>query len=193
MHATLVSELLTQFQSDPEKGLTSSQVTKNKELYGPNVLPRKKGFTIWGLIINQFADIIVWILLGAATLSFVLHEYVDGWVILGIIILNAIFGFSQEFKAEKGMEALLSSSIVECKVIRNNQTILIPSAELVPGDVVVLEAGDKIMSDMRLLSDNECYVDESLLTGESVSVQKDSDYTSSEKTIIADQRNMLFS
>lgn len=193
MHSLPISSLLKQIHVDPDTGLTDSQVLKQRELYGLNVLPRKKGFTIWGLIINQFADIIVWILIGAAILSFVLHEYVDGWVIFGIIILNAIFGFSQEFKAEKGMEALLSSSIVECKVIRNNQTLLIPSSDLVPGDVVVLEAGDKIMSDMRLLSDNECYVDESLLTGESVPVQKDSDYMSSEKTVVADQKNMLFS
>lgn len=91
MHATLISELLTQFQSDPEKGLTSSQVTKNKELYGPNILPRKKGFTIGSLIINQFADIIVWILFGAAILSFVMHEYIDAWVIIGIVVLNAVF------------------------------------------------------------------------------------------------------
>lgn len=85
------------------------------------------------------------------------------------------------------MEALLSSSKVSCKVIRNNQTVLVDSAELVPGDIVLLEAGDKVMADMRLLSDSNAFADESLLTGESLPSQKDSDYISLEKTTVADQ------
>jgi magnesium-transporting ATPase (P-type) len=77
MYTTPVSTLASQFQTDPQKGLTDSQVLKNRQTYGPNVLPRKKGFTIWSLIINQFADIIVWILFGAAILSFMLQEYIE--------------------------------------------------------------------------------------------------------------------
>jgi len=130
-------------------------------------------------------------LIGAIVLSIVLHEYSDAIAIGAIIILNALFGFFQEYKAEKSIAMLSKLTSPTAKVIREGKEMIIPVAALVPGDIVLLEAGDKINADIRLIEAINLTVDESILTGESNTVNKQTNILP-EKTIIAERHNMVF-
>jgi Ca2+ transporting ATPase len=198
------SEALKHFQVSEEKGLSEQQVSSLRQKFGRNALPEDPPTPIWELILEQFKDQLVIILLGSAGVSFVLALFEDGegWtafvdpaVILTILILNAIVGVSQETSAEKAIAALQEYSANEAKVIRDGALKRIKAEELVPGDIISVAVGDRIPADCRLLSiqSNSFSIDQSILTGESESVGKDVDAIKDADAVKQDQVNMLFS
>lgn len=192
MHHTPLDQLIIQLKTNTQTGLTSDQVSQIQQSYGKNTLPKQTWVSIKTLLLNQLQDAIVWILLFASVVSFMLGEIADANIILIIIILNGLFGFYQEFKAEQGIQKLLWATVIHAKVIRDGHMQIIDSVELVPGDLVVLEAGDKIAADIRFIETNSLFADESLLTWESLPVAKDTETVLPESTPLADQKNMCF-
>ncbi|KAF1836642.1 calcium ATPase [Decorospora gaudefroyi] len=198
------AEALRHFWVDEHKGLSAQQVTSAREKHGSNALPEDPPTPIWELILEQFKDQLVIILLGSAAVSFVLAllEDEEGWtafvdpaVILTILVLNAVVGVSQETSAEKAIAALQEYSANEAKVVRNGHITRLKADELVPGDVISVTIGDRIPADCRILSiqSNSFNIDQSILTGESESVSKDTRAVKDDSAVKQDQVNMLFS
>ncbi|KAF1953857.1 calcium ATPase [Byssothecium circinans] len=198
------AEALKQFGVTEEKGLSEQQVQSSRQKYGKNALPEEPPTPIWELILEQFKDQLVIILLGSAAVSFLLALFEDGegWtafvdpaVILTILILNAVVGVSQETSAEKAIAALQEYSANEAKVVRDGAIKRIKADDLVPGDVISVAIGDRIPADCRILSisSNSFNVDQSILTGESESVSKDTRPIKDTNAVKQDQINMLFS
>ncbi len=173
-------------------GLDSVEVDARTIQYGKNVLIEKKKTTAWMLLLNQFKDLMIVVLILASILSGMLGDLTDTYIILAIILINATVGFYQEFNAEKALEALKKLAVSLTKVRRGNVAQMIPSEELVPGDIVLLESGNIIPADMRILESHLLSVDESSLTGESLSVDKNARSLEGSPLIPADQTNMLF-
>ncbi|RYO89051.1 hypothetical protein DL764_008629 [Monosporascus ibericus] len=201
-----IPDVLGHFGVDPKSGLTDRQVVKLREKHGRNVIPEEPPTPLWELILEQFKDQLVIILLGSAAISFVLAllEEEEGWsafvdpaVILTILILNAVVGVSQESSAEKAIAALQEYSANIANVIRNDgQVSRIKADELVPGDIVSVSIGDRIPADCRIVSidSNSFAVDQAVLTGESESVSKDpAAVLKDSKAVLQDQVNILFS
>ncbi|KAL8874280.1 MAG: hypothetical protein Q9174_000360 [Haloplaca sp. 1 TL-2023] len=195
---------LNHFQVSELDGLTDIQVAKARDRHGRNSLPEDPPTPLWKLVLEQFKDQLVIILLGSAAISFVLAlfedsedwtPFVDPLVILTILVLNAIVGVSQESSAEKAIAALQEYSANEAKVTRNGVLKSIKAEELVPGDVISISVGDRIPADCRVLSiqSNSFRVDQAILTGESESVGKDTRAIKDERAVKQDQVNMLFS
>ena len=132
MHTLDKQTLLTKLNTSIEQGLSSAQIRQVQQTHGKNTLPKKQGISIKTLILNQLQDVIVWILLVASAISFFLGEHVDAYIILIIVILNGLLGFFQEYKAEKGIQKLLTSTIIQCKVLRDSKVTMVDSKELVP-------------------------------------------------------------
>jgi len=185
-------ELLTLLKSSPEDGLSAAEAASRLEKDGANVLSEGKRISPVLLFLNQFKDFMVLILMGATLLSGMLGEYLDAITILAIILLNAVLGFVQEFRAERSLRALKELSAPNAKVLRGGQSITLPAKELVAGDIVLLESGDRIPADIRLLEANSCYVEESALTGESVPVGKHAAGIDDSDLPLGDQRNLGF-
>jgi P-type Ca2+ transporter type 2C len=184
-------ELFASLKSS-DKGLTSSEAEKRLQKHGSNELKKEQGASPWKILVSQFNSFIVYILIGAFVVSLLLGEVLDASVIGAIIILNALLGFVQEYKAEKSIEALQKLATPTSVVLRNGQKKEINSQELVPGDVVFLEAGNTVPADCYLLEAIALQVDESHLTGESVPVNKKTTVQKSGLSL-NDQVNMLFS
>ncbi|KAL1965633.1 hypothetical protein VTN77DRAFT_5310 [Rasamsonia byssochlamydoides] len=198
------AEVLQHFQVTEEAGLSQEQVLQSRQKYGSNALAEEEATPLWKLVLEQFQDQLVLILLASATVSFVLAlfeegedwtAFVDPIVILTILILNAIVGVSQESRAEKAIAALQEYSANEAKVIRNGTLQRIKAEELVPGDIITVAVGDRVPADCRLLSiqSNSFRVDQAILTGESESVSKDTRIVKDRQAVKQDQTNMLFS
>ncbi|KAL6250754.1 hypothetical protein RBB50_003057 [Rhinocladiella similis] len=198
------SEVLSHFNVTEANGLSSRQVVEARKRYGSNALPEEPPTPLWELILEQFKDQLVLILLGSAAISFVLalFEESDDWtafvdpvVILTILILNAVVGVTQESSAEKAIAALQEYSANEAKVLRDGQVQKIKAEDLVPGDIVTVAIGDRIPADCRLVSihSNSFAVDQAILTGESESVSKDCRAVKDAQAVKQDQINMLFS
>jgi Ca2+-transporting ATPase len=188
-----IDELAKQVQTDIATGLTIEEAERRLKQYGPNQLAAKKGPSPWGLFFAQFNSIIIWILLAAAIISGFLKEWVDSLAIGCIILLNAVLGFIQEFRAEKSLAALKKLSSPASRVIRNGRSLSIPSGEIIPGDLVELEAGDKIPADSRLVyTTGNFATQEASLTGESVPVSKTSHPIREDETALADRINMVY-
>ncbi|PGH01131.1 calcium-translocating P-type ATPase, SERCA-type [Helicocarpus griseus UAMH5409] len=197
--------VLAHFNVTEQDGLSAKQVADLREKHGKNALPEDPPTPLWELVLEQFKDQLVLILLGSAVVSFVLALFEDeeeGWtafvdpvVILTILILNAIVGVSQESSAEKAIAALQEYSANEAKVIRDGHMQRIKADELVPGDVITVAVGDRIPADCRLLSihSNSFRVDQAILTGESESVSKGTKAIKDAAAVKQDQVNMLFS
>ncbi len=192
-----VLELLN---SNETKGLSSNQVSELKEKYGLNKLKEKKKKTNLQRFFEQFKDIMILILIIAAIISFVIacaegdpKEFFEPALILLIVILNAVMGVMQESKAEKALDALKNMSAPHARVIRNGEEKIIDACELVPGDIIRLEAGDFIPADARLLTSTSLKSEESALTGESVPSEKDENAEIKENAPLGDRSNMLFS
>ena len=132
MHTLDKQTLLSKLNTSIEVGLSSAQIQQVQKTYGKNTLPKQQGIKIKTLILNQLQDVIVWILVIASTISFILGEHVDAYIILVIVILNGLLGFFQEYKAEKGIQKLLTSTIIQCKVLRDGKIAMVDSKELVP-------------------------------------------------------------
>lgn len=195
---------LEYFHVNEQQGLSEQQVQRALEKYGRNALPEDPPMPIWRLILEQFKDQLVIILLGSAAISFILALFEDGegWtafvdpaVILTILVLNAVVGVSQESSAEKAIAALQEYSANEAKVVRNGALKRIKADDLVPGDIISVAVGDRIPADCRVLTiqSNSFQVDQAILTGESESVGKDTMALQDARAVKQDQINMLFS
>ena len=193
-----VEETKKELQTDLENGLTSEQVESKQKEYGLNELKAKKKKTLFQKFLEQFKDFTIIVLIVAAIVSGIVgisegEGITDTIIILIVVILNAVIGVAQESKAEKSLEALQKLSDHASKVIRNGKLEVIPSKQLVPGDIVVLETGDYIPADLRIIEAVNLKSQESALTGESVPVEKQVEKITDEKVGIGDRTNMLFS
>ncbi|MEO2506747.1 cation-translocating P-type ATPase [Clostridium paraputrificum] len=176
-----------------KKGLSTEQVNKSREENGFNELTEKKKKSVLVVFLEQFKDLLVGILIVAALISMATGDAESTLVIFAVIIMNAILGTVQNVKAEQSLNSLKALSSPNAKVIRNGVKIEIPSREVVPGDIVVLEAGDLVVADGRIIESFSLQVNESALTGESESVNKFEDVIDSDEVALGDQKNMVFS
>ncbi len=190
-HAKAVKEVIALLRTDPTKGLSSAEAKKRLAIYGPNKLQTAKKESWLAILMRQFTDPLVLILIVAAAVSFAIGERGDAYTILAIVVLNAILGFVQEFKAEKALEALQKMLSPKCKVLRDGSVIKIDSKKLVPGDIVVLDIGDRVPADMRIIEAVNLKVDESPLTGESTPAHKSSEPVH-QNAALADRKSMLW-
>ncbi|OSB15334.1 calcium-transporting P-type ATPase, PMR1-type [Clostridium botulinum] len=186
-------ETLEELAVDPSKGLSSNEVEKRREKYGLNKLNSKKQKSLLKMFFEQLNDILIYILLAAAIISGVLGEISDALIIGIVVIINTVIGVVQESKAEKALEALKQLSTPKALVKRNGENIEIPSEDVVPGDVIVLDAGRYVPCDLRLIESANLKIEESALTGESVPVEKNAEEKLEDpKTPLGDQKNMAF-
>jgi Ca2+-transporting ATPase len=191
-HSIDFETVIKEFQTETATGLSTEAVEKRQSDFGLNVLSKKAGHSPIIRFLLQFHQPLVYILLAATLVTLFLEEWIDAAVIFGVVFINAIIGYVQEAKAIKAIDALARAMISEATVLRNGEKRRVSSSELVPGDIVLLQSGDKIPADLRLFAVRELQVDESALTGESVPVHKE-DVVLEAETIIADRRNMGFS
>lgn len=198
-HSKTISETFHELKTS-ENGLTTSSAQDKLHIHGQNTLGKAKKTNWIAKFFSQFKDVMIIILLLAAAVSITISvvqktsgELMDGLIILGIVILNAIIGFVQEHKAESAMEALKNLTKPEAKVLRDGSMQKIPSAALVPGDILILEAGDIVPADARLIRSSMLKCDESSLTGESKAVNKSADIMLAENAPLADRKNMVYS
>lgn len=202
-------EVLEYFKSDEQTGLSDQEVSKRRQEYGLNKLNEKKKKTIIGMFFAQLNDPMIYILIVAAIISFLVSfidtsvpgqigwstaniDYIEPIVILVVVLLNGTIGTFQEHKAEKSLEALKKMTAPTSVVRRNGQILTIPAAELVPGDIVILEEGSQVPADVRLLKSVNMKLDESSLTGESTPVEKDSDKVFEGEVPLGDKANYAF-
>ncbi|MFP4332673.1 MAG: cation-transporting P-type ATPase [Campylobacterales bacterium] len=191
-HSKDVKELIDELGVDVDRGLDDSRIKKLRSEYGANVLTQKAQKSRFLLFLQQFNQPLVYILLVATLVTALLGEWIDSAVIFGVVLLNSIIGYTQELKALKAIDALSKMSVVNTTVIRGGEKLSVDSKELVVGDVVVVYSGDMVPADMRLIKSKELKSDESSLTGESLSVEKNTT-TLSKNTPLADRSNMLYS
>ena len=190
-HQLKIDEVIKQTDSGKE-GLTATEAKHRLHKIGPNELIEGKKKTIGSMLLMQFKDVMILILLAAAIISGIIGDVTDTIVILIIVVLNAVIGFFQEYRAEKAMEALKQMSIVQSQVIRDKNITTLPATELVPGDIVVLEAGNAVPADVRIIESNNLKIEEAALTGESVAVDKISDVLEENDLPIGDMKNLAF-
>jgi len=157
-----------------DKGLASEEARHRFEHYGPNELIAKRRKSLWMVFLDQFKNFMILVLIAAAIVAGVIGEPVDSIAIAVIVILNAVLGFVQEYRAEKALAALKKLAAPSATVIRDGQTESVPAEQLVPGDLVILEAGNVVPADIRLMEAIQLRIDEAALTGESMPVEKDS-------------------
>ncbi len=192
-HTKTSEDVIKELSSHSEKGLSSSDASSLLNKYGKNSINKSSKKSIFKMIFEQINNILVYILIIAAILSFFLGEPKEAIIILLVIVLNASIGIIQESKAEKSLEALKSLSSPKAIVIRDGETIEINSEDLVVGDIVVLETGRIVPADLRLIESVNLKVDESTLTGESIPIEKNSKDVYSDKSLpLGDRKNMLF-
>jgi len=185
------SEVLERLESS-EHGLDRENASTRRNLYGPNRLPEpKKPSAIWRFL-RQFHNMLIYLLLGAAAITLVLGHVVDASIILAVVVVNALSGFVQEGKAEQALDSIRKMLSPGATLMRDGVQVHVKAEELVPGDLVVLSAGDKVPADLRLVSQRDLKVEESALTGESVAVNKEVEAVAGE-AMIGDQRCMAFS
>lgn len=185
-------EVVGKLRTDSKLGLNLNEVANRQKQYGPNLLKVTKNKSIISLIIEQFANFLVIILIIASLISFLLGEKLDALMIAVIVFINAIVGFIQEYRVEKAIEQLKKLMTSNCVVVRNGQLYQIPSTQLVPGDLIQIEEGQKIPADIRVLSQINLKTIESSLTGESTPVSKIESSLKGDLAV-ADQKNILFS
>jgi len=190
-HTKSIDSIYSEMNSS-KTGLTESESANRLDKYGKNKLVKKQKFTALKIFTNQFKSFLVALLTLAVFVSYYLGEIVDAYVIGVIIILNALLGFIQEYKAERAIESLKKLSKTNARVLRDGKEELIDSENLVPGDIILLEEGDKVPADSRLIELINLEVDESTLTGESTSVSKELVILKKEKLVVSELRNMIF-
>ncbi|MEY5010475.1 MAG: hypothetical protein RLZZ253_1614 [Verrucomicrobiota bacterium] len=190
-HPLEISSVVEILQSDCQRGLDAGEVERRQKAYGLNLVTARGGDPAWKRFLHQFHQPLVYLLLAAAVITGALNEWVDSSVIFGVVLINAVIGFLQESKAEKAMEALSSLVVTEATVKRDGRRQRIPSAQLVPGDIVLLQSGDRVPADLRLFKVNSLQVDESPLTGESLPVHKHADPVAQD-VALADRKNQAF-
>ncbi len=191
MHRLTVPEAFSALNSD-QKGLTSGEAAQRLQQYGANLITRKKQAGPLTILWRQINNPLIWVLLVSGTLAILLGKLTDGLVVLAVVVINAIIGFVQEFRAEKAISALSEMVPQNATVVREGRNITIAASELVPGDVVLLAAGDSVPADMRLLQVKNLRIEEAALTGESVAVSKDTEAVDPESPL-GDRRCMAYS
>ncbi|MEA3370163.1 MAG: cation-transporting P-type ATPase [Campylobacterota bacterium] len=191
-HSLDNEKIIELFESDVVDGLSPLSIKHREEFFGKNILKQKKQDSKLKKFFMQFHNALIYILLGASIITAFLGEYIDSGVIFAVVIINVIIGYIQEVKAQEAIESLKNMLVTEAVVLRDGKKIIISSKDLVPGDIVLLESGSKIPADMRLIECKDLKVDESMLTGESLSVQKDI-LTYEKELILNDRKNMAYS
>ena len=188
-----VQDIAKKLETNSENGISNQEAKKRLEKYGPNQLQEEKGRSPIMIFLEQFKDFIIWVLIGAALISGFMKEWIDAIVIIAIVFLNAIMGLVQEYRAEKSLAALKKLASPTSKVIRDGQHAVIPSSELVPGDIIELESGDNIPADNRIVWHTSNFsIQEASLTGESTPVMKTYHALEEKETSLADRANMAY-
>ena len=189
-HAMETEELMRALKAS-EKGLSEEEAKRRLQEFGPNELVERKGITPFQIFLGQFKDVFVIMLIIAIAISVLIGEIIDASTIGAIVVLNSIVGFVQEYRSEKAMEAMKKLTAPKARVLRDGKEMFIPAREVVPGDIVLLESGDRIPADSRLLEVVDLKTDEAVLTGESTPVGKITEVLD-EKTPVADRKNSVF-
>ena len=190
-HALPVEAVARELAVEPAVGLSAAEAALRLARHGPNRLTRRAGPGAWRRWLRQFNQPLVYVLLIAVAVTLFLAEFVDAGVILGVVLVNAVVGYLQEAKAEQAIAALARLSVTEATVRRDGRRLRVPSEELVPGDLVLLQSGDRVPADLRLVRVSSLRVDESALTGESLPAEKHERELAAD-TGLADRRNLAF-
>lgn len=189
---SLSSEQVRQQLEVPDQGLEDTEVVHRRQRWGANQLPGVKPRPLWLRLLSQFNHVLIYVLLVAASVTALLGHWLDTSVILAVVLLQGIVGFIQEGRAEQALAAIRHMLAPQALVLRNGERQRIDAADLVPGDILLLEAGDRVAADIRLEQVHGLKVDEALLTGESVPVDKRSDALDTQ-TALADRLCMAYS
>lgn len=190
-HTLPAPEALAALEASPE-GLSESEASRRLALHGPNEIHEERVEPWWSIARHQLRDPLIYILLIAGAVTLAIRDFADAIVILAVVLLNALIGFTQEMRAREAMRALARLSAPRAEVLREGEARTIPSRELVPGDLVLLTSGVRVPADLRLLRATGLEVDESALTGESVPTRKDPEWIGSGRPVVGDQRNLAF-
>ena len=185
-------EIIDEFEVTLDKGLDQTVVKEKLRQLGYNILAKEKKETIFSLFIRQFKSPLIYILFGAAALVFFLGDFLDGIIILAVIVINSIVGTIQEGRAKNSLERLRALTRHKALVRRDGEEIQISAEEIVPGDILLINSGDRIAADARIIKEESFKVDEAILTGEAYSVEKHSRVISRDNLVVGDQRNMVF-
>ena len=191
-HSRTIQEVAGVLETDLATGLTATEAAARLSQYGPNELAERPRPGFWRLLLNQFENFVVIILIVSAVISFLLGEGIEASAIMTIVVLNAVLGVIQESKAEESLAALKKMAAPEAHVVRDGHRVIVPGRELVPGDVVFLEAGNYVPADLRLIESVNLKIDEASLTGESVSVEKMAQARLSGDVPLGDRVNSAF-
>src|SRR5262252_10009555 len=191
-HAMAVGDVATRLTTHTETGLDAAEAAHRLQQFGPNRLPEGKKRGPFMRFFSQFNNILVYVLLAAGFTKLMLSLWVDAAIILAVVVLNALLGFLQEGKAEKALDSIRNMLSAEARTVRNGDARMISADTLVPGDVVLLESGDKVPADLRLADVKNLRTEEAALTGESVPADKTTDPVSAQATV-GDRESMAFS
>jgi magnesium-transporting ATPase (P-type) len=191
-HAMSADDVVKRLATNSEKGLDAEEASVRLQKHGPNRLPEGKKRGPFMRFVAQFNNVLVYVLLAAGFTKLMLSLWVDAAIIFGVVVLNALLGFIQEGKAEKALDSIRNMLSAEARTVRGGETRMIPAEQLVPGDVVILESGDKIPADLRLVDTKNLRTEEAALTGESVPADKVTDVMPANATV-GDRENMAFS
>ncbi|KAI1291352.1 hypothetical protein F5Y03DRAFT_34958 [Xylaria venustula] len=193
-HTLPVKQLEHLLETDASNGLSHAEAARRLEKYGPNRVKTAKGLSLWKILLRQVSNSLTVVLILVMALSFAIHDYTEGGVITAVIVLNIVVGLVQDYRAKKTIEDLQALSAPSCKVVRSQMAMTTKAEHLVTGDLVMLNVGDIVPADLRLVSGLNLSTDESLLTGESVPISKQSDIALSDVDIpIGDRVNMVYS
>ncbi len=188
-----VQETLNFFEVSASTGLKEEQIRANTQTYGLNQLKAEAKKSFMRKLLEQFKDFLILILLAASIVSFAVGEKTDAMIIIAIVIINAFLGLYQEGKAEKAIEALQKMAAPNANVLRNGSPVSVPAEQLVPGDIVILETGDIVPADLRLIESSNLKIEEASLTGESVAVEKTAEASYTNEVQLAERENMAYS
>jgi cation-transporting P-type ATPase F len=191
-HHLPADEALQLLDTNPQTGLDIFEIKHRREHFGPNALTPKKGKSSLVRFLLQFNNPLIYILLASAVITAVIKDPLDAAIILAVVLINAIIGFVQESKAEQAMAALAQVMTTSATVRRSGETQRVPAQDLVPGDIVLLQAGDKVPADLRLIQTRDLQIAEAALTGEAVPVQKDGSALLDPDAVLADRSNMAY-
>jgi magnesium-transporting ATPase (P-type) len=191
-HAMPADKVVSRLATDNEKGLDAAEASIRLQKHGPNRLPEGKKRGSFMRFLAQFNNVLVYVLVAAGFTKLMLNLWVDAAIIFGVVVLNALLGFIQEGKAERALDSIRNMLSAEARTVRGGETRLIPAEQLVPGDLVVLESGDKVPADLRLIDAKNFRTEEAALTGESVPADKGIAAVPA-NAAVGDRENMAFS
>ena len=190
-HELAAEAAAAQLESDPAGGLAQAEVEARQRQFGPNQMTAQQRLSEWMRFLLQFHQPLIYILLASTAIAAGMGEWVDASVIFSVAFINAVVGYLQEVRAENAIEALAKMVLTEATVRRGGEKLRIPSAQLVPGDVVLLQSGDRVPADLRLLLRRNLQIEEAALTGESLPAEKQTGPLLAD-TILADRTNLAF-